>query len=114
MKVEEIIEMILRHQEERVTMPPATALVAEQIRCLKAMKNKKKAVLESTNEEICEVLCPFCDSEIVVDYALATEDNRLYIEYHCSRDDCELSKERSCKDSIVCERGGGDEPRKGE
>ena len=106
MRVEEIIEMALQHQEERVAMPPTTTFVTEQIRRLKAMKNKKKAVLESTNEEISEVLCPFCDSEIVVDYALATEDDCLYIEYHCSRDGCELSKERSCKDSIVYERGG--------
>ena len=110
MKVEEMIEMIVQQQEERVTMPPLTSAVAEQIRRLRAMKNKKY-ILESTNEEISEVLCPFCDSEIVVDYALATENDRLYIEYHCSRDGCELSKERSCKDSIVCERGGGDEPR---
>jgi len=101
MKVEEMIEMIVQQQEERVTMPPTTALVTEQIRRLRAMKNKKY-ILESTNEEINEVLCPFCDSEIIVDYALATEDNRLYIEYHCSKD-CE---HKTYKDSIVGSEAG--------
>ena len=108
MKIEEMIEMIAQQQEERVTMPPTTALVTEQIRRLGAMKNKKY-ILESTNEEISEVLCPYCDSEIVIDYALATEDNRLYIEYHCSRDDCELNK-RCCKDSIVVSGAGAMNP----
>ena len=99
MKVEELLEEIIALQEKRVTMPPVTAIVAKQIKYLKAMKNKQ-AVLESTNETISDILCPFCNSEIAVDYTFATED-RLYIEYHCKSDNCELNTPHCIRDAIL-------------